>query len=216
MGLRAITQKPIQYFLDNQKEIEKFLELEVSYPYTKKGDIGYFYWLHLWHSWNRINKILFTNIPLGPRFPFPRPRLREQWLQGPGQPHDPRHRHRPRRRGEERRALSLLYQISQEGGLFPLRWKQFCLEWENTLFGMEASFKWIFLKVLKFLPFLAVTWFKHVLSNVHHYFIFQPILKLKRTRISAALKRSYSALFTRSANNNHNTYKTTEYTETFI
>ena len=198
MGLRAITQKPIQYFLDNQKEIEKFLELEVSYPYTKKGDIGYFYWLHLWHSWNRINKILFTNIPLGPRFPFPRPRLREQWLQGAGQPDDPRHRHWPRRRGAVKDAVLSVFFIRFL--LLPLRWKQFCLEWKNTLFGIEASFKWIFLEVLKFLPFLAVTWFKHVLSNVHHHFIFQPILKLKRTRISAALKRSYFALFTRSAN----------------
>ena len=32
MGLRAVTQKPIQYFTDNQKEIEKFLELEVRNP----------------------------------------------------------------------------------------------------------------------------------------------------------------------------------------
>ena len=28
MGLRAVTQKPIQYFTEHQKEIEKFLELE--------------------------------------------------------------------------------------------------------------------------------------------------------------------------------------------
>ena len=28
MALRAITQKPISYFLENQKEIEKFLERE--------------------------------------------------------------------------------------------------------------------------------------------------------------------------------------------
>ena len=28
MGLRAVTQKPIQYFTENQAEIEKFLELE--------------------------------------------------------------------------------------------------------------------------------------------------------------------------------------------
>ena len=28
MGLRAVTQKPVQYFTEHQKEIEKFLELE--------------------------------------------------------------------------------------------------------------------------------------------------------------------------------------------
>ena len=28
MGLRAVTQKPVQYFTENQKEIERFLELE--------------------------------------------------------------------------------------------------------------------------------------------------------------------------------------------
>ena len=46
MGLRAITQKPIQYFVDNQKEIEKFLELEVSYP-SYKEDKGYYIGLSL-------------------------------------------------------------------------------------------------------------------------------------------------------------------------
>ena len=38
MALRAITQKPIQYFTENQQEIEKFLELdEPKFPFPGRA-----------------------------------------------------------------------------------------------------------------------------------------------------------------------------------
>ena len=56
----------------------------------------------------------------------------------------------------------------------------------------------------------------HVLSNVNHHFIFQPILKLRRTRTSAALKLSFFASFTRLGNGFHTSMHLDIYSRLFV